>query len=61
MSGKAVVYGINVIAVVHHYYQSPIAEKRNAIATKMNGGGDLPRKKDEAAKKNKPFTMERGK
>ena len=45
MSGKAVVYGINLIAVVHHYYQSPIAEKRNAIAMKMNGGEDLSQKK----------------
>lgn len=38
LSGKAVVYGINLIAVVHHYYQSPIAEK-NAVAMK-NGGED---------------------
>jgi len=41
LSGKAVVYGINLIAVVHHYYQSPTAEKRNATAMKANGGKDL--------------------
>lgn len=28
---------------------------------KTNGGEDLPRKKDEAAKKNKPFTVEKRK
>lgn len=40
LSGKAVAYGINLIAVVHHYYPSPTAEKRNAIAMKTNGGED---------------------
>lgn len=61
MSRKAVAYGINLIAVVHHYYQSPTAERRNAVATKTNGGDDLSRKKGEAAKKNKPFTVEKRK
>lgn len=54
-------YGINLIAVVYHYYQSPTVERRNAVAMKTNGGEDLPRKKDEAAKKNKPFTVEKRK
>lgn len=60
MSGKAVVYGINLIAVVHHYYQSPIAAKRNAIAMKMNGSGDLSRKKMKRQRRTSHSQWKRG-
>lgn len=51
LSGKAVVYRINLIAVVHHYYQSPIADKRNATAMKTNGDEDLSQKKMKQQRK----------